>query len=64
MEREDMQVGCHYKFKHEEDLSKLLVYVGYNWSGNGRWHQFELKSERGKVWCEITDNDLRMIEEA
>ncbi len=59
-----MQVGCHYMFKHEEDPSKLLVYIGCNWSGNGHWHQFELKSNRGKVWSEITDNDLHLIVEA
>ena len=41
-----------------------LVYLGFNWSGNGYWHQFALVDDPLKVvWCEIPQSDLHMIEE-
>ena len=40
-----------------------LVYVGYNWSGNGYWHQFEKVDAPGVVWCEVLDHDLHRLEE-
>ena len=58
--RETMKIGGHYNWKGQPDR---LIYLGYNWSGNGYWHQFEKVDERGVVWCEVLDSDLEMIEE-
>ena len=44
----DMVIGQHYRFKcsHEQ-----LIYLGYNWSGNGYWHQFALIDKPKVVWA-------------
>ena len=55
-----MKVGGKYNWKGQPER---LVYIGRNWSGNGYWHQFEKVDKPGKVWCEVLDSDLRMIEE-
>tara|TARA_Y100000310_G_scaffold30979_1_gene29404 strand:- start:8734 stop:8925 length:192 start_codon:yes stop_codon:yes gene_type:complete len=54
-------VGNTYKFSHGTD-TQTLTYLGYNWSGNGHWHQFS-KQGSPAVWSEITNDDLWMIEE-
>lgn len=48
-------IGNKYKWKYDNDI---LVYVG----SSGRWRQFALAST-GKIWCEVLDSDLRMMEE-
>lgn len=48
-------IGNKYKWKYENDI---LIYVGQS----GRWSQFNLEST-GKLWCEVLDTDLRMMEE-
>lgn len=55
----DLATGEKYNFK---DQKERLVYVGFNWSGNGYWHQFEKVSEPNVVWCELSSADLDMIE--
>jgi hypothetical protein len=55
-----MTIGKTYKFKYSPEL---LIYIGKNFSGNGYWHQFEKADNRGTVWCELLDHDLKMIEE-
>ena len=55
-----MVIGKTYKFKYSPEL---LIYIGKNFSGNGYWHQFEKADNRGVVWCELLDHDLKMIEE-
>lgn len=55
-----MTIGKTYKFKCSPEL---LIYIGKNFSGNGYWHQFEKVDNRGIVWCELLDHDLKMIEE-
>ena len=55
-----MVIGKTYKFKCSPEL---LICIGKNWSGNGYWHQFEKADNRGVVWCELLDHDLKMIEE-
>jgi hypothetical protein len=52
-------IGERYNFKHGEER---LVYLGYNWSGNGCWHQFALVDEPRKVWAELLNSDLPMVE--
>ena len=47
-----LEIGSKYKWKHE---SQILTYVGKK---NG-WHQFTLN---GKVWCEVLDSDLKLME--
>ena len=41
-----------------------LIYLGFNFSGNGFWHQFALADEPRKVWAEVATSDLWMIEES
>ena len=55
-----MKVGSNYKWKHS---SEILVYLGYNWSGNGYWHQFSLVETPDEVWCEVTTEDICLLEE-
>lgn len=52
--------GKLYRFKNSSTTNpEPLRYIGQNWSGNGFWHQF---TKDGKVWCELQDSDLRLIE--
>ena len=55
-----MKIRGRYNFKGQPER---LVYRGRNWSGNGYWHQFELVEKPGKVWSEVLDSELWMIEE-
>lgn len=55
-----LQIGKFYNWKHQ---SERLVYLGYNWSGNGHWHQFAKVETPNVVWCEVLDSDLENIEE-
>ncbi len=55
-----MKIGFRYNWKNQQDR---LVYLGRNGGGNGQWHQFELVDQPGRVWCELLDSDLRMLEE-
>lgn len=48
---------CNWKFQSER-----LVYLGYNWSGNGHWHQFALVDKPDEVWCEALTEDLKHFE--
>ena len=57
--RETMKMRGRYNWKNQPER---LVYVGRNWSGNGYWHQFEKVDAPGRVWCEILDGDLHMLE--
>lgn len=64
----DKVLAENEKFKHRglyrfKGTPEKLVYRGYNWSGNGFWHQFELEEKPGAVWAEITASDTHMIEE-
>ena len=60
MKLEDMVRGNNYRYI---GTPQKLVYLGKNFSGNGFWHQFALVKEPKKVWAEITDNELHLIEE-
>jgi hypothetical protein len=53
--------GNQYRGKYGEQHP--LVYLGYNWSGNGYWHQFEKADEPGVIWCEVLTGALHMLEE-
>jgi len=55
----DMEIGGRYNWKNQPER---LVFIGRNWSGNGYWNQFEKVDAPGKVWCEVLDSDLQMIE--
>ena len=55
-----MKLGGKYNWIGQ---AERLVYLGKNWSGNGYWHQFAKVDSPEKVWCEVLDSDLRMIEE-
>ena len=58
--RNAMIIGGRYNWKYQLER---LVYLGRNWSGNNYWHQFEKIDAPGKVWCEVLDADLKMLEE-
>lgn len=47
--------GDKYNWKNQEER---LVYLGKD----GWWHQFALVDEPHKVWCEVLDRDLHMLE--
>ena len=55
----NLAIGDRCKFKYGTDD---LTYVGYNLSGNGYWHQFELTDKPGVVWSEVTASDLNLLE--
>ena len=52
-----LERGKKYRFIGQQEE---LVYIGYNWSGNGYWHQLTLD---GKVWSEIQDKQFDLLEE-
>lgn len=54
-----LKVGGRYNWKGQPER---LVYMGYNWSGDGYWHQFR-KVDGVTVWCEVKDSDLSRFEE-
>lgn len=54
------KVGQRYNWKNQ---SERLIYMGYNWSGNGYWHQFAKVGEPNVVWCEVPTSDLVYFEE-
>jgi hypothetical protein len=55
-----MKIGGKYNWKGQPER---LMYIGYNFSGNGYWHQFEKVDEPGVVWCEVLDDQLSSFEE-
>ena len=59
MKASNMVINEKYNFTNQEER---LNYVGYNFSGNGYWHQFEKTSNPGVVWSELQNSDLWMIE--
>jgi hypothetical protein len=53
-------VGDRCNWKGQPDR---LIYRGYNYSGNGYWHQFTLvDKEEEAIWCEVPDSDIHRIE--
>jgi len=56
----NMKLGGKYNWKNQPER---LIYLGNNWSGNGYWHQFAKVEEPSKIWCEIKNTELHMIEE-
>lgn len=49
--------GGHYNWKNQPER---LVYI----RKRGSWHQFRKADDRhGRVWCEVLDEDLHMLEE-
>ncbi|MCB1710986.1 MAG: hypothetical protein KDH96_00455 [Candidatus Riesia sp.] len=53
-----LTVGQFYRFKC---ANEKLVYLGYNYSGNGFWHQFALIDKPKVVWAEILESDKNLI---
>lgn len=53
------EIGGRYNWKYQPER---LIYMGYNWSGNGKWHQFALVDNPEEVWCEVQPADLAMFE--
>lgn len=59
MSKLKLEIGEKYNWVNQRER---LIYLGYNWSGRGYWHQFALVSEPSTVWCEVQDSDLKSIE--
>jgi hypothetical protein len=56
-----MVVGKPYNWIGQQER---LVYLGFNFSGNGRWHQFaKVDDPERNVWCEVTSDQLDQFEE-
>lgn len=56
----DLVLGARYNWR---DQPERLAYLGYNLSGNGRWHQFAKTDSPHEVWCENKDEDIEGFEE-
>ncbi len=52
-----MKRGAPYNWKHAS--RDRLIYIGKL----GHWHQFKKIGDPRAVWCEVTDEDLDMLEE-
>jgi len=57
MNAEELYIGRKCNWKGQPDR---LVYRGKK----GSWHQFALVKSPEKIWCEVLDVDLHMIEAA
>lgn len=55
-----LKIGGRYNWRNQRER---LVYLGKNWSGNGRWHQFAKVEEPTEVWCEVLDDQIASFEE-
>ena len=53
--KDNIETGKNYKWKCGDEK---LIYRGKV----GNWHQFVLIHKPNKVWCEVLDNDLHMLE--
>lgn len=53
--KDNIEIGEKYKWTCGNEI---LIYTGKV----GSWHQFELEEAPNKVWCEVLDNDLHMLE--
>ena len=51
--------GGKYNWRNQ---SERLIYLGYNFSGNGYWHQFAKIDSPEVVWSEVQTNELAMFE--
>ncbi len=51
-----MKAYGRYNFKNQPER---LIYIGKS----GPWHQFYLVGKLDRVWAEVLDRDLDMIEE-
>lgn len=51
-----MKRGAPYNWRGQPDR---LIYLGKR----GNWHQFKKIGDPREVWCEVVDQDLRMLEE-
>lgn len=60
MKKQDLKVGGKYNFTQQPER---LVHIGVVYDYSGKWYQFALVSEPDKVWAELSNQDLHMIEE-
>ncbi len=58
MDINKLVIGEKYNWVTQQER---LVYLGYNYSGNGYWHQFALVDSPTLVWCECLNSDLKDI---
>jgi len=58
---ETLTVGDRCNWKNQDEK---LAFMGSRFypGDQRRWYQFEKVDEPGKVWCEILESDLYMLE--
>jgi hypothetical protein len=61
LSHETIKIGGRYNWKNQPER---LAYMGRRlYPGDRRfWYQFERVEEPGRVWCELLDCDLHMLE--
>jgi len=55
----NFKIGDNCNWKNQPER---LIYLGFNYSGNGYWHQFAKIDNPKVVWCEVLPEDLKMLE--
>jgi hypothetical protein len=61
MQKSELEIGGKYNWVYQPER---LIYMGYNWSCNGYWHQFALVEKPTEVWCEVQDSDISSFEKS
>lgn len=54
IDKTNLVIGKKYKWKHD---NTILIYLGKN----GNWNVFD-NFVTGKIWCEVLDSDLHLME--
>lgn len=61
MKANAIKIGGHYNWIGQPDR---LIYLGQPSTGPSRgWHQFKKIGDPRAIWCEVLNNELRLIEE-
>ena len=58
MKTDELEIGGKYNWKSQPER---LVYIGRDWTG--RWHRFAKIENPNLIWCEVLQEDLRMMED-
>lgn len=55
----DLVIGGKYNWKNQPER---LVYMGVGTGISFGWHQFALVEKPNKVWCEVLNSDMHLLE--
>ena len=56
----NMVIGNKYNWKNQPER---LVFIGSYGQRDATWYQFAKVENPAKVWCELIERDLHMLEE-